>query len=198
MKGSITIEILETINERASNVGDLISAFLSAGHGASLSSVQYRADQRWSKRENEHANKENAGRIKQKYYNLVYKLKKDGLLKENLKNNKNILSLTEKGRDKLKMLLNRREQALPETKYKKDGAANLVIVIFDVPEKERRKRAWLRDALNNIGLELIQKSVWIGRAKIPPQFLKDLADLKLINFVEIFEITKAGSLKHIV
>src|SRR3990167_838001 len=74
----------------------------------------------------------------------------------------------------------------------------LIIVIFDIPERERRKRAWLRLALKNIGLKLIQRSVWMGKVKIPKEFLDDIRELHLVNFVEIFEITKSGSLNQVI
>jgi len=45
---------------------------------------------------------------------------------------------------------------------------------------------------------MIQKSVWVGKIALPEEFLRDLHRLQLISYVEIFEVTRAGSLKHIV
>ena len=45
---------------------------------------------------------------------------------------------------------------------------------------------------------MIQKSVWIGKVKIPKEFLDDLFKLRLIDYIEIFEISKAGSLKNLI
>ena len=53
-------------------------------------------------------------------------------------------------------------------------------------------------ALKNIGLRLIQQSVWMGKVKIPKEFLDDIRELHLANFVEIFEITKSGSLNQVI
>ena len=44
---------------------------------------------------------------------------------------------------------------------------------------------------------MIQKSVWQGTTKIPEDFLQDLNDLKIIDFIEIFQISKKGSLEKI-
>ena len=74
----------------------------------------------------------------------------------------------------------------------------VIIVSFDVPERERRKRDWLRDALRNLGLRMVHKSVWIGKQKLPREFLADLARLRLTDFIEVFEVGKQGSLRHIV
>jgi hypothetical protein len=198
MKGEITLKILETASETILSAGDLIAAILGAKYGASLSTIQYRANLRQSNRENKQTHKKKREQIKQKYYKLIYVLKKDGLIKEVEGEDKSVLIITKKGTDKIVALRNKKRRALPNIYYKKENAINLIIVMFDIPEKERRKRAWLRAVLKNLGLKLIQKSVWIGKTKIPQPFLKDLADLRLINFVEIFEITKTGSLKHII
>jgi hypothetical protein len=45
---------------------------------------------------------------------------------------------------------------------------------------------------------MVQKSVWVGKTKIPQDFLDDLFKLKLVDFVEIFEISRTGSLKHLI
>ena len=73
----------------------------------------------------------------------------------------------------------------------------LVIVAFDIPERVRRYRDWFRSVLENLGLTMIQKSVWMGKIKIPKALIDDLAELKLIDFVEIFEVGNEGSLTHI-
>ena len=72
-----------------------------------------------------------------------------------------------------------------------------MIVVFDVPEKERRKRDWLRSVLKRLELKMVQKSVWIGKVKIPKELLDDLFNLKLLDYVEIFEVSKSGSLRQL-
>lgn len=69
-----------------------------------------------------------------------------------------------------------------------------VLVIFDIPEKISPKREWIREELKRMGFEMIQKSVWKGNVVIPKEFLKNIYNLKLEEYVHIFEVTKHGTL----
>ncbi|MBI5221132.1 MAG: hypothetical protein HY978_04865 [Candidatus Liptonbacteria bacterium] len=88
--------------------------------------------------------------------------------------------------------------SLPPPHYDPTGPDKFVVVAFDVPEKERWKRRWLRSVLTNLNLHLVQRSVWVGKAAIPKQFVQDLAALNLLEAVEIFEVTKTGTLRHLI
>jgi len=170
---------------------EALGAILNSGYGASQGKLRKEI----VKGENFYVAKED----KQRYYNIIYKLKKSGLIEEKVKNNKKFFQITAIGRDKLITLKNKQKIGLPEIKqFKKEDSDKFTIVIFDIPEREKRKRNWLRSILKNIGLEMIQKSVWIGKVKIPKDLIDKAQELKIINFIEIFEITKGGSLKHIV
>ena len=67
-------------------------------------------------------------------------------------------------------------------------------MIFDIPEEKRRKRAWLRATLKNLEFKMEQQSVWIGRTKIPKRLVDDLDRFGLLDYVQIFEATKFGTL----
>jgi len=82
--------------------------------------------------------------------------------------------------------------------YQKERGNKFIIVVFDIPEIQKRKRNWLRAALKNLDFKMVQKSVWFGRVKIPKEFLDHLCEMKLIDYVEIFEISKTGSLERLV
>lgn len=196
MKGEITLKILEALRDSAMNIVDLADAFLSAGYGASYKRLQFE----FSKKQKEREVSADGRRIKQellnRYYSLLYKLKKDGLIKQT-KNNKKLL-LTKKGLGKLFFLKKRIARQLPQKSYLAQPNNAFVVIAFDIPEIERKKRAWLRSALKNMNLTKVQKSVWIGKVKIPKEFLSDIFRLKLVDYVEIFEITKKGSLTHLV
>jgi len=195
MKGDITLKILETIEEFAIGAADLFAAILSAGYGASSSKIQFEL----SKIQREHdriaAREDLERQAKQRYRNLIYKLKMAGLIKEDIKKDKKFFILTLKGKEKLSKLKNER---LPEIAYVKEAGTKFVIVIFDIPEKEKKKRDWLRAVLKQLGLKMLQKSVFVGKIKIPKEFLDDLLKLRLLDYVEIFEISKTGSLKEII
>lgn len=199
MKGDITLKILETIGDATVNFSDLWGAFLGAGYGASYGKIQYLASKQREAREKRKSQRDIKNQEKQKYYNLIYKLKRDGLLKEEVKHSKKWLFLTAKGREKIISLKTRFIKALPENNYPKEsGDKKFLIVIFDIPEVEKKKRVWLRLALRNLNLSMLQRSVWAGKVKIPKLFIDDLRRLRMTDFVEIFEISKTGSLKHII
>lgn len=196
-RGDISLKILEFIGDLVVGTGDLLAAFLSAGYGASYSKIEYELSKKQKERDKKSLQKEIRREVKQKYYNLIYKLKKSGLIEEKTKKEGKFFGLTKKGRNKLLQLRKRNKEKLPETIYLREDSDKFVIVIFDIPETERRKRSWLRAALGSLGFKMVQKSVWVGKVKIPKGFLDDLFQLKLIDFVEIFEISKTGSLKQI-
>ena len=196
-KGDIILKILDAIEHFTFGVVDLFGTFLDAGYGASYGKIQYqslkqRKDKDWVSKEVELKRK-----AKQRYHSLIYKLKKDNLIKESAKGDKKFFIITKKGKDKLSLLIKRNKKMLPKIFFQKEKGDKFIIIAFDVPETERIKRDWLREVIKNLGFKMIQKSVWIGKIKIPKEFLNDLLKLKLVDFVEIFEISKIGSLKHI-
>ena len=185
------LQALELIKNGVTAVGLLIESFLEAGYGASLSDM----DRAYYKTLSKKAEAEAVKGEKQKFYNLVYRLKRDGLIESK---NRDKLRLTNKGKILLGKLRIKLKISLPVTKYKKGPPNNRVTVVaFDVPEAERKKRKWLSVVLKNLDFNLIQKSVWIGKTKLPEEFLDDLRGLKMLSYVEIFEITKHGSLEQI-
>jgi CRISPR/Cas system-associated endoribonuclease Cas2 len=198
-KGDILLRVLETIGDLTVSMADLLNVFLSAGYGASYSKLQYELSKKQMESERKSLEKRIQRETKQKYYNLIYKLKTSGLIAGKKKDNKKFFILTKKGKKKLFSLREKNQKRLPDISYlrPKEESNKLVIVIFDIPEQERRKRGWLRAALKNLGLKMVQKSVWIGKVKIPKEFLDDLFKLRLIDYIEIFEISKTGSLKNL-
>lgn len=198
MKGELTLRILEHIGDAAIGMFDLISAFLDAGYGASTGKILSEFDKKGGERSRKNAEYSKMKLQRQRFSTMLCRLRNDGLIEEKINKNKPHVQLTSKGKQYFEMLKKRRSDALPDTRYKcnlKDG--RFAIVVFDIPERERRKRAWLRLALKNIGFNLIQKSVWAGKVKIPENFLEDLRELQLIEHVEIFEISKTGSLQQL-
>ena len=69
--------------------------------------------------------------------------------------------------------------------------------MFDIPEKEKWKRVWLREVLGLCGFKMLQRSVWAGKNKIPEEFLADLRNFNMLEYVHIFEVSKKGTLKEI-
>lgn len=75
---------------------------------------------------------------------------------------------------------------------KPDGITRLVI--FDIPEYERKKRTAVRVELFAHGFRQLQKSVWIGTAPLSKDFIHLLDELELYNKVHIFSVRSEGTL----
>ncbi len=163
----------------------------SAPHGSSLRGIEYHIAKTRSKNFFEYPIK------KQTLHELLYKLRKDGLVERKKKSGKIVLTITEKGKGALKKLQTRLKFSLPKIVYSKKPDIGVKIVIFDIPESERRKRGWIRSALRHFNFKMLQQSVWIGKLKLPNEFIDDLRKLNLQDCVEIFAVSKAGSLRRI-
>ena len=198
MKGEITLKLLEHIKDFASDMASLTEAFLSAGYGASSGKIRHKLNKIESEKTKHQLNKKEIAESRHRFYSMMNKLEKDGLIVKLGKLSDKDFKLTSKGTQKIKQLKKRREIVLPDHAYSHQSHSNFVIVIFDIPEADRRKRVWLRSALRNLNFRILQKSVWIGKIKIPKEFINDLKELKMVNHVEIFEISKGGTLRQIV
>ena len=92
-------------------------------------------------------------------------------------------SLTQKGKEYLASKLRHRKYGDGENKKK----SKQMIIAFDVPEKYRRERDWLRIELKNLGFAMMQKSVWYGLSPLPQDFISSLNDLKILKFIKFFD-----------
>jgi len=201
MRGDITLKLLESIKDFALDSVDLWGAFLTSGYGASLNKIEYNMMKkrfaRGCAKSSESIPKEDFNKIRNRFYAMVSSLEKDGLVEISKEKGDSRFKITQKGKNKLYQLKERKAHELPIINYKANEGNNLVIVMFDIPENERKKRVWLRSALVCLGFKMVQKSVWMGKVKIPKDFLGDLAEIRIIKFVEIFEVGKTGSLKNL-
>lgn len=196
-KGDIIIKALEIIEHFTFGAAELFEAFLSAGYGASYNKIQYQLSKQRRGINEESKEAELKKKAKQRYHALIYGLKRDNLIEEKIKGGKKFFAITKKGKNKLSLLRSKNRKMLPGVFYQKDKNDKFIIITFDVPEAERKKREWLRAVLKNLGFKMVQKSVWAGKIKIPKEFLDDLLKLKLVDFIEIFEISKTGSLRYL-
>lgn len=70
------------------------------------------------------------------------------------------------------------------------------LVMFDIPEKDRGTRDKLRRALDNLGMGILQGSVWISATNIKDEVLKIGEKLKLGSALRYFEVTSTPSLNQ--
>ena len=130
---------------------------------------------------------------KKKFYDLLCYLQKEGLVEKQKKEGLLFWKITKKGVEKLKnikknsTLFKKREYKIEKDKYP-------IIIIFDVPEVEKRKRVWLRENLSALGFSMLQKSVWMGENKLPAEFIEDLKRLSILSYIEIFGVIKRGTI----
>jgi DNA-binding transcriptional regulator PaaX len=75
--------------------------------------------------------------------------------------------------------------------FNKDSLPGMIIS-FDIPEKDRAKRHWLRNQIKIFGYKMLQQSLWIGPSPLPPLFVKRLEDLNIRKNVKTFKITKSN------
>ena len=132
---------------------------------------------------------------KHKFYSLLSNLKKQGFIRKDQKGKRVFWKITPLGEKRCKRL--KTFFHFPKFDYKQEKDSGINIVVFDIPEKHRSKRDWLRYTLAALGFIMLQKSVWIGKNKLPEEFLKTLAELNLIDFIHVFKISKAGTIKEL-
>jgi len=194
MKNKIKLKILEVLENTILTIDDLLFIF-SLPYGTPLSKMQYLLDKRYSLRPKEKNRNKTNKDIRLRFSDFVYRLKKDGLIKCVDKNGNSFLKLTIKGKENLQKI---KKNELPVYSYENIERGNdFKIVIFDIPEKERRKRVWLNSALRNLKFKMLQKSVWAGKSNLPEQFIEDLRKINIFQFIEIFTISKHGSLRQV-
>lgn len=192
MRGENKLKILEFLAEGGQMISDLLFIF-TMPYGTSYSQMDSLIAERQGIRAKKTIKKEK----KQNFYDFLYRLRKDRLIMEAKKDKGCFVKITSKGKEILKGLRLKKANALPTASYKTENDNLLKIIIFDIPEEERRKRDWLRSALKRLEFNMLQKSVWAGKIKLPQEFLVDLDKLNLLPCVEIFAISRTGSLKQL-
>ncbi|MBI2514977.1 hypothetical protein HYV91_02205 [Candidatus Wolfebacteria bacterium] len=186
-KGEIIPKILEILQVQAEATADLLDIFTSnygdscrkLGRSIKYGPTRFKTD--WA----------SLYRERQSFYSMLNHLKQQGLIKKrkNELRKGSVWQITKRGLKKLNLIKN--QEKFP---YKKETSDKLIIVTFDIPEKDRQKREWLRSALRVLDFSLLQESVWIGKNEIPQEFLYDLRKREIMDFVHILEINKEGTL----
>lgn len=116
---------------------------------------------------------------------ILSQLKAQGLVKGIPRRSRHYWQLTPHGRE---VLIKSQADAMP----KPDGQKRLVC--FDIPERDRAKRQWLRGELIACGYRQLQKSVWIGETPLPPAFIAALDTLDLRSRVHLLRVESEGTL----
>ena len=190
MKGINKLKILEFLNETSSAISDLLFIF-TVPYGTSRRGIDYLLRKKHAQNARDAVVRED----RRRFTYLLYNLRKDKLVEGD---DKKVLRLTQRGREILEKLRVQKSKSLPDNgRYKTESDSELKIIIFDIPEEERQKRDWLRSVLKNLNFSMLQKSVWVGKGKLPKEFIDDLSKYKIISYVDIFTISKRGSLRKL-
>ena len=190
----ITEKILEILQARAEIAVDLMGIFTA---DRSSSYKKARRSMRYGPREFK-TDWAEWYRKRQAFHSLLNKLKREGFIVQKEKRRNAPWSITQSGVRRLARVKKKGERrpALPQAKYKNRGSGALVIIAFDVPERERRKRHWLRTALVSLGFQMLQQSVWAGNVQMPKEFMEDMKESRILPYVHIFSVTRGGTLQQ--
>lgn len=186
------MRVLDVLGKFSLNTVNLFFAVITSPYGSSMRQLQRRLDEIKRTEEKIVGDLESI----QKFHSLLHRLKKDGLIKKAEQKRHSKWFVTKKGKEALLVLKERHDKRLPSREYKVEEYDGVVIVIFDIPERHRDKRYWLREQLKNTGFKLLQKSVWLGHVQLPEEFVNDLRLLNLTSFVHIFSVSKSGSIEE--
>lgn len=171
MRGEITLKILKCVKSASGKTVDAAAAFLAAGYGASAKKLDYELSKRREARTEQEE--------RQKFYKLLYKLEKDGLIEKTKRKKPIILHLTLKGKKFLQLLSEKKSVALPDISYETSNADKLIIVVFDIPESEKKKTRMAAFRIEKYEISLHSKKrldwksensggIFIGPEKVKP------------------------------
>ena len=126
---------------------------------------------------------------------LLSKLKREGFIARTENSQKSgHWIITRKGIDKAQKL---QQSVFARPAYQFEESSETHIIAFDIPETLRRERDWLRGILKNFRLKMLQKSVWAGKIILPAEFFQDLSRRGILSYVEVFAVTKKGTLEQL-
>lgn len=122
---------------------------------------------------------------RKRFNQFINYLKRYGYIKVKELEGKEAILLTPKGRKKvLKAKILKDDSG--KLKKRKDG--RWIMVIFDIPEKERVIRDVFRSFLYCLGFEQLQRSVWISPYQVSDDLREIIRTYKLESNVRIFLI----------
>lgn len=116
------------------------------------------------------------------FVNLVFYLKKRGLIKEFTQGKEKAWLLTKTGEERILRI----EPKFKNYKKRKDG--KWIMVIFDVPEKMRRKRDLFRCRLKSLGFRMLQESIWVCPFDVMEDTNNFINKFLLASHIKIFLI----------
>jgi CRISPR-associated endonuclease Cas2 len=195
MRGEKILKILEILEDMAVSTLDLLDMWLFEQPRGIYGLERARLKRAGQKKQLFFTELREYLEEREKLSKLIYKLKREGFILEDKKNKK--LILTKKGKLKLRFLKNKRSVEETKSNESNQKDKDVIVIIYDVPESEYKRRHQLRNLLVNAGFSFVQKSVWIKQGKITEDFINFLKDLEVLHYVQIFKITQKGTIENI-
>ena len=75
----------------------------------------------------------------------------------------------------------------------KNTAPRNLVVMYDIPESQKKERDWFRRHLRKFDYIMIQRSVWVGPSPLPKDFLNYVKIIGLLNQVRTLKLAKPYS-----
>ncbi len=129
-----------------------------------------------------------------RFRNFLGYLRDEGLVSSRKKPDGLLWRITTKGKKKLKILEVRNHMAGLGERSK--PIVSSVIVSYDIPEEFRHERNWVRSVLKTADFTMVQRSVWIGKRRLPEEFFSLLKERGLLETIHVFEVGKHGTLRR--
>lgn len=151
-------------------------------------------ERRWFK-----TNWAEAYRGRQQFYRTLNYLKRQGLVVKKGVKRHALWVITKRGKERIQYYKRSRLDLFSASRitFAPPRGGGVTIVAFDIPEKERRKRDWLRMCLAEMDFEKLQKSVWVGKGAVDENFIHALRERDLSSSVHIFAVTQRGTINPI-
>ena len=70
-----------------------------------------------------------------------------------------------------------------------NGPKNLLL-LYDIPESQKKERDWFRRTLIKYSFVMIQRSVWVGPSPLPKEFLDYVRSIGLKDGIKTFKLEK--------
>lgn len=137
-----------------------------------------------------------AYRDRQQFYRTLNYLKCQGLVVKKKGKTKSYWILTRRGQERTQEYRKSRHDPFSPSNsvFAKPQGKGITIVTYDIPEKERRKRDWIRLCLVEMDCEKIQKSVWVAKGAIDENFIHAIRERNLLGNVHLFAVTQQGTI----
>jgi CRISPR-associated endonuclease Cas2 len=82
-----------------------------------------------------------------------------------------------------------------QSPFSESSPKNL-LVIYDIPEAQKKERDWFRRQLKNYEYIMIQRSVWVGPSPLPKDFRDYVKSIGLKNKLKTFKLAKSYNIKQ--